>query len=1308
MTNKIISQFGDKSIYIEKNEGTIYVGEYVANTSHAFEDGSFDLHKYSPSIQPPLKRLEVNSILDWIEEDTPVGKSNHLALVYGRAGIGKSVVMHDLLESLNNKENYLVLGLKSDQIEFVNTDDLAKQMHLAKPIVTVIKEMSQSVRRVVLLIDQIDALSLSLSSNRTPLRSILKLIDQVRNIEHVRVVISCRPYDLEYDPILHNLEIDTKWELKEFPKEQVKQSLSDNEYKNSISDDLLHFLGNPLHLFLFIKVMPHAQLTDPVTEEILYNELWRIYICDVDQNQINKKALLELLDNMVNTMYDRQELSVHIGNYETTYNSELKYLFSNGLLILTQNGQMQFFHQTMFDYVYARRFAEHDRNLMEELKEQHQGLFSRAAIKSILTFQRDINTPAYKENIEKMLFDKGKDGKDIYRYHLKSLVLSNMVYFEFPKKEELDLICRKIYDNEQYMGILFESIHNKNWFDKIWIIIESKGGWNSLKISYKEKVMTMCRRTLHSNTNKILDLANQILDYGNSDDRSLVERLLSFYKLNCSSEKLISIYEKMVVSRHPLEYTSILRNIVKESPEYVCNELKENIKIQLAAKERPNFHTINFNHNEEEIFEELQKLHPDSAISLYIDLLSMIMEATKFEISGSEILNSFEFSHFRRARGGHFMNDFTIDIANKLIDYFIKYIDQDSVKSEIEKLAYSNYDGFVFIALYVYSERTDMFVNEAYQLIIKREVLSNAPCWVEYQAVELLEKTFMLMTRKQKDLVISKILKQTDEGEKIVYDKNFVKNHLQFSLPITWIGHHRGQILHILPLQELHDHYWEAYQERLRMERKFPHLENEQPFKTSSTSGWASVGKDIATKMSLKAWYKSMKKYVTDDHFDWKKPSLTGQATLFRESVKESPDKFITLLDNIIANDNIPIAYAEAGMRGFLDAKRLDEAEHVFSSIVSLLNNDVNSTVRGFNIHSFLYAIDDFIKGEKLSPSILNFICKTVREVEEEPVNEENISQDIYNKGINQARGHAGYMLVQCAYFEDFKNNIFDTLEFIAETASIYTRSAILQNMAILNIIDKDRNVSLFKKLLHDYNPSLMSMPVHNHNPLVYFVNYAVEEIIDFFRQASDCPECYKEQVIILWLAWSHNNHHVESRKLLNKMCDNSEEARLALLQFLYRLENKLNQDAIDYICYFMQPQFYSLSMSDQCDNIFHNMDTWSIKTQKLIAQTFVDSPVSGHKLHSFLEFLAGYAITDPLQSLLWLKKVLSRRKLKDYDAWYQITDVLLQSYNGIKAFNDHENKYVLEDAMDLMDLLMQSPENKDLMSNPINKLDND
>ena len=137
-------------------------------------------------------------------------------MVYGKAGVGKSVVMSDLLKELQANPEYLVLGLKSDQIEFVNTKDLAQQLHLAKPLDIVVRESAQKYKRVILLIDQIDALSLSLSSNRTPLRSILKLIGQIQYVPNVRVVISCRPYDLEYDPSLETLRIKNKWEIKEF------------------------------------------------------------------------------------------------------------------------------------------------------------------------------------------------------------------------------------------------------------------------------------------------------------------------------------------------------------------------------------------------------------------------------------------------------------------------------------------------------------------------------------------------------------------------------------------------------------------------------------------------------------------------------------------------------------------------------------------------------------------------------------------------------------------------------------------------------------------------------------------------------------------------------------------------------------------------------------------------------------------------------------------------------------------------------------------------------------------------------------
>lgn len=213
-----------------------------------------NLKNIPPTIHPAIHREEVGLIKDWIEREASSESSSRLALLYGKAGIGKSIVMHDLLKELQANQEYLVLGLKSDQIEFVDTMVLRKNIHLAKPIEIVIKEMALKYKRVILLIDQIDALSLSLSSNCTPLRSLLKLIGQIQSIPRVRVVISCRPYDLEYDPLLDNLRIKNKWELKEFSKDQILEILKKNDFTDSMSDNLLRFLGNPLHLYLFLKV----------------------------------------------------------------------------------------------------------------------------------------------------------------------------------------------------------------------------------------------------------------------------------------------------------------------------------------------------------------------------------------------------------------------------------------------------------------------------------------------------------------------------------------------------------------------------------------------------------------------------------------------------------------------------------------------------------------------------------------------------------------------------------------------------------------------------------------------------------------------------------------------------------------------------------------------------------------------------------------------------------------------------------------------------------------------------------------------
>lgn len=78
------------------------------------------------------------------------------------------------------------------------------------------------------------------------------------------------------------------------------------------------------------------------------------------------------------------------------------------------------------------------------------------------------------------------------------------------------------------------------------------------------------------------------------------------------------------------------------------------------------------------------------------------------------------------------------------------------------------------------------------------------------------------------------------------------------------------------------------------------------------------------------------------------------------------------------------------------------------------------------------------------------------------------------------------------------------------------------------------------------------------------------------------------------------------------------------------------------------------------------------------------------------------------MQTLKWLEKILIHELPDDYFIVNHVVDVLIQSYNGIKSFNDSKYQDTLEHAMDLIDSIMQNPSNKYLITNFINKLDNE
>lgn len=326
--------------------------------------------------------------------------------------------------------------------------------------------------------------------------------------------------------------------------------------------------------------------------------------------------------------------------------------------------------------------------------------------------------------------------------------------------------------------------------------------------------------------------------------------------------------------------------------------------------------------------------HHELTIQLYVELLGIVMENTRLDIPGHEIVSSFEFSCFQRVKGEGFYHDFTKALVNKLIDDFLKNIGTNKTQFYLQEFSRKKDEAFLFIALYVFTQYPEKYYNDIYTIIVCRSVLSNAPCWIEYQALEALKSSFQYMSAEQQSEIVHKVEFLNDDGEKRIYDKELVQRRLQVGYPIYDIDLHRGKVLYALPKKSLLIYSKNAYYERLRLERKFEYkkngivsysrLDNELPFRSSCMSGWTSLGIDKARKMSCKAWYKSMTKYVDNVHScDFERPSLEGQNQLFRQVVAENPEKYLNLLDNIVADNNILLCYAESGIRGLVDAKNM-------------------------------------------------------------------------------------------------------------------------------------------------------------------------------------------------------------------------------------------------------------------------------------------------------------------------------------------------------------------------------------------------
>lgn len=396
-----------------------------------------------------VSRGVVDEIADWALDP---GVECRVGLLLDHAGRGKTVVMRDILAALEAR-GATVLAIKADQqlsgVE--NVTALHERLGLPEPVERVASRLAAQAP-VVVIVDQLDALSLSLARDQQGLNAVLEMVARVRAMPGVTVLLSCRTFDRHTDPRLKRVEVGREFPLPLLDDDEVAPVLMalgiDPAALSPVTRELLR---TPLHLDLFatLAAAPDrdpARLRGTQSLQDLYALLWQEVVLYSGAHGSSSLARERVLRAITARMHRDQRTSVPRSLLATLPAPDAlpaaDALASAGLLIQTPT-EWTFLHQSFFDYCYARFFVEDGQQLAATVVASDQGLFTRPQVVQVLAYLRGNGHSGYTRTLHELL------SAPSLRFHVSDLVLRWVGAQPDPTDAEWRLMYRRLLDPAQ-------------------------------------------------------------------------------------------------------------------------------------------------------------------------------------------------------------------------------------------------------------------------------------------------------------------------------------------------------------------------------------------------------------------------------------------------------------------------------------------------------------------------------------------------------------------------------------------------------------------------------------------------------------------------------------------------------------------------------------------------------------------------------------------------------------------------------------------------------------------------------------------
>lgn len=1249
-----------------------------------------------------IPREETKLLFDWIQRPYS-DKEDSICLLVGTAGQGKTVVLHDLMSLLqqHNDHQYITYALKSDLVDF--------KEFIENDLVTDYKDeferLSHAGVTPILIIDQIDALSKTLSVERTPIKQIDKLIGVIAPILGAKIIVSCRPYDLNYDPLLKKYKHKNKITLGPLRYDEVKNVLENFGKKVCAAESkLFNFLKTPVNLEYYLEYGRDDQ--EDISLQSLMDQLWTDKIVDVqtDHEHISFENLFNCLKCISESLNKTSSLAFAKKKFEGRFAAELNYLVTENILRLdSETNQMTFYHQTLADYVTARVTYESGITMAEILEKEHQGLYVRNRVKQYFTYVREAAPDEYINEIRTILIGN-TSGK--YRMHIKMLLLSTIAGFEHPKYEEMEFVNHFVLNNDQLCDIFVESIVSETWFN---YLVNTQ----TIKNALTENDITIVNLLKRACINVMMVAPDEVAKFLNSQirkgDLAWNEQWMSVINGYAEPRILIPVKPLFEASFGELAFTKYhhyLKCLAKQDYAFVeqliLNYVESSLKEQLANEDKNEIYS-RIEYMDQEVYLLLDDLfdeQKETVSSTYIKIIETIDNVSRytpqedlglqqsrayFMFSSSSMYNSHE----------RLVNDY-IDYARE-----IAHNNPEAIRPIVNKYLISRKCIILYIGIQIIRVNLEAFKQEAVKIVSDKYILESLGSNVYYQVFLLLKELFPLLDEQGKDSVLDVIASVNPQWQNTPFP-----DLREFNRPLYHIGRRKQELLSTIPedyLKSKRPRDWKFLQEK---DRDFGKASVHEPFKTHVTSGWASHGLANMRAMKMEDMLHAFKIVDSDAMSIYNKPTLHGECINFEILAAENPKKYVPVIERILDDQEINREYVAYGISGLKKGKyETDKIKELTERLIREIGDDAVKEGNESLLMTVIRGMDYFINLRDVSPVMMDFMCKIVKSYPDKIFknDDQTNDSDVYNVGINRVRGCAAYHLVKCYLMKEYTEPIFEALE-ACKDATPATRGAIILQQALLNHLDPKKNLKLYLSLTEDLTPSLVRIELNDLHPLLYMINTSFEEMKDFLRKLFDIEVSHDMLSQLLWIAWKSGND--QAGEMLHELLDKSEKAKACIIKFF-------NKDTIrssfDYVLPVVEwcRNGKDDDLGRMLDFLMDDLVVFDWPQVAKVVDLYVKGSAFKYAGRNFLEMLEEQAGNHPTDVLKWICEYANTEH-KDSDSHYlsnQAMTVLVAAYNAIRKYD--KNDELLEKALDTMDVLLMSQDVRSSVKGFLYQLDN-